>query len=66
MKIIEVPVINADGSLKFTQVITAEEAQILLQFSLNFLVQTGMSVRMMMEQSKKLDDEGIAPDIQLQ
>lgn len=40
----EVPVFNEDGSIEFTQVITEAEAQILLQFALNFLTARGMAV----------------------
>ena len=42
MKIIDVPIYNEDGSIQFTQSISPEEAQALLQFSINFLTATGM------------------------
>jgi hypothetical protein len=64
MKIIDVPVFNEDGTVKFTQVITASEAQVLLQFALNFLAATGMSVRMMVDHNEKEGDE--IPDITVQ
>ncbi len=38
---IDVPVFNEDGSVKFTQHLSPEEAQHILQFALNFLVTTG-------------------------
>ena len=56
MKIVEVPVFNEDGSIKFTQVCSQEEAQSLLQFALNFLVATGMNVRMLMSQQAKEEE----------
>ncbi len=43
MKIIDVPVYNADGSLQFTQSVSPEEAQALLQFAINFNLAVGMS-----------------------
>lgn len=44
MKIIDVPVFEEDGSIKFTQSISPEEAKALLTFSLNFLTAQGMNV----------------------
>ena len=43
MKIIDVPIFNDDGSIQFTQSVRPEEAQVLLQFAINFLAQTGMN-----------------------
>lgn len=40
---IDVPVFNKDGSLQYTQIIDAQQAQVLLQFALNFLVASGMA-----------------------
>lgn len=40
---LEVPVINEDGSVKFTQTVDPAQVQVLLQFALNFLVATGMA-----------------------
>lgn len=40
---LEVPIINEDGSVKFTQTVDEKQVQILLQFALNFLVATGMA-----------------------
>ena len=40
---IDIPVMNPDGSLKYTQTLDAEQTQVLLQFALNFLVSTGMA-----------------------
>lgn len=45
---------NEDGSIKFTQVVNAEEAQVLLQFAINFLANTGMTVQML---AKRTEDE---------
>ena len=50
MKILEVPVFNDDGSIKFTASVTPEQAQALLEFAYNFLVATGMSVRAIVAQ----------------
>lgn len=44
MKIIEVPILNEDGSVQITQVLTPEQVQSLLQFALSFLTAAGMSV----------------------
>lgn len=44
MKIIEVPILNDDGSVQITHVLTAEQTQALLQFALSFLTAAGMSV----------------------
>lgn len=44
MKIKDIPVFNEDGSVEYTQTITENEAQMLLQFALNFLTTTGMMV----------------------
>ena len=65
MKIIDVPILNEDGSIKFTQVVTAQEAQVLLQFALNFLASTGLTVKMMMDHSKE-DDSLRGVDITVQ
>jgi hypothetical protein len=46
MKIIETPVYNEDGSVRFTQEVSPQEAQTLLSFALNFLVSTGLAAQM--------------------
>jgi hypothetical protein len=43
MKFLEVPVFNEDGSIKVTHLVSPQEAQALLQFSLNFLSMTGLT-----------------------
>jgi hypothetical protein len=43
--LIDVPVMNDDGSVKFTQTLDAKQVQALLGFALNFLVATGLSVQ---------------------
>ena len=43
MKLIDVPVYNPDGSVKFTAVVQPQEVQVLLQFALNFLTSVGIS-----------------------
>ena len=40
--ILDVPVINEDGSVKFTAHLTAEQTQVLLQFSIAYLLQAGL------------------------
>lgn len=42
MKVIEVPVFNPDGSVKVTHLVSADEAQVLLQFALNMLTTVGL------------------------
>ena len=44
MKVIEVPVINEDGSCTAVCSYTAEEVQILLQFAANFMMGIGNQV----------------------
>lgn len=64
MKILEVPVYDEDGGIKFTQYVSPEEAQSLLQFAINFLLATGMHARKNMtiispfepEDKQELDD----------
>jgi hypothetical protein len=46
MKILDVPVYNDDGSIKFTQQVSPQEAQALLQFAINFMAATGLNVTM--------------------
>lgn len=52
MKIIEVPVFNEDGSIKFTSVVSPEESQALLQFALNFLAGAGLAARARIQQAE--------------
>lgn len=47
MKIVDIPVFNDDGSIKFTQQATPEEAKVLLEFALNFLLATGLHAKYM-------------------
>jgi hypothetical protein len=46
MKILDVPIYNDDGSIKFTQQVSPQEAQALLQFAINFMAATGLNVTM--------------------
>lgn len=59
MKLTEVPIFNEDGSVQCLQVLSAEEVQVLLQFALNFLTSTGLSVRMLLEKNKELEEEPV-------
>jgi hypothetical protein len=43
MKLIETPVHNEDGSVKYTLMLNEVQQQTLLQFALNFLVATGLA-----------------------
>lgn len=59
MKIIDVPIFNEDGSIKFTQQVSPEEAQALLSFAINFLAATGHAAQMMLqaeESNQELND----------
>lgn len=40
---LDIPIINDDGSIKTTMVVDAAQAQVLLQFALNFLIATGLT-----------------------
>lgn len=57
MKIVDVPIFDEDGNVEFTQTITADEAQLLLQFAINFLTSTGMSVRMLADQQRQQESK---------
>ncbi len=57
MKILDVPVFNADGSVQYHQTLTANEIQVLLQFALNFLVAAGISTHTLMKQVKEAEDK---------
>lgn len=43
MRVIEVPILNDDGSVNIVQQVSAEEAQHLLQFAINFMMAIGAS-----------------------
>lgn len=58
MKIIETPVFNDDGSIKFVAQVNPEQAQALLQFAYNFLVATGMTVRTLINNQ---NEENLTP-----
>ena len=47
MKLIDVPILNDDGSVKCTMVYGPEEAQKLLQFATNFFAAIGSTAVMM-------------------
>lgn len=55
MQIIDVPVFDSDGSIKFTQSISPEEAKTLLAFALNFLTSMGIQAQAAMA-SDEFDD----------
>ena len=54
---IEVPVFNEDGSVKFTAQLTADQAQVLLQFAMNMAMATGIAAHLGL-QGPDLDDSG--------
>lgn len=43
MQVVEVPVFNEDGTVQIVQKISPDEAQMLLQFALNFHLAMGFS-----------------------
>ena len=51
MKIIDVPIYDDDGSITATFKATPDEAQMLLQFAVNFLTSAGLSVRAMVKKA---------------
>lgn len=55
---IDVPMLNEDGSVQYTQTLSAEEVQVLLQFALNFLTTIGMTSHQLV---KLRDDDEPAP-----
>ena len=65
MKIIEVPIFNDDGSVQVTHTIAPEEAQILLQFALNFLTGTGLSLRQIMQKTKEQQEKSTLEQLEL-
>lgn len=56
MQIIDVPVYNEDGSIQFTQKVSAEEAKELLSFAINFLAATGFHAQMENITDTEFDD----------
>lgn len=40
---LDVPVLNDDGSLKFTATLTADQVQVLLQFAMNLTMAAGLA-----------------------
>lgn len=56
---IDIPVFNPDGSVQFTQTCSPEEAQLLLQFALNFLVSNGLMVIKKTSTSEKTISEAL-------
>ena len=57
MKILEVPIFDDKGGIKFTQYVSPEEAQHLLQFAINFLAATGSNVQMMIAKGEEPEIE---------
>lgn len=55
MQVIDVPVFNEDGSVQFTQRVTPNEAQALLQFALNVLTAEGFA-QVVANTRQELDD----------
>ena len=45
MQIIDVPIFNDDGSIKFTQQLSPEEAQYLLQLAINITMHLGSKMQ---------------------
>ena len=57
MQIIDVPVFNEDGSIKFTQQVTPEEAQHLLQFAINITMALGTRVGVAIREPEDINVE---------
>lgn len=56
MKLIDVPVYNDDGTVKFTVSVDAPQSKALLEFALNFLVTSGFVLQAdTMQTAKKAD-----------
>ena len=54
---IDVPVFNEDGSVKYTQTMSPDEAQAVLQFALNFLVTSGLAANYAVFNKNEGDEE---------
>ena len=52
MKVIDIPVFEDDGSIKFTMVAGPEEAKTLLQFAVNFLSSAGLAQQFMIQKAE--------------
>ena len=59
MKVIEVPVFEEDGTVKFTMMAGPEEAKTLLQFALNFLSSAGLAQQILISKEES-DDETLS------
>lgn len=55
MQVIDVPVFNEDGTVQFTQKVSPNEAQALLQFALNVLTAEGFA-QVVANAHQELDD----------
>ncbi len=55
MQLIDVPVFNEDGSVRFHQTLSAKETQLLLQFALNFLVAAGINMQQLQQQVEEAE-----------
>jgi hypothetical protein len=56
MQILDVPVFNEDGSVQFTQTLTAAEARVLLQFGLNYFASLGLHTRIVEAMNERNPD----------
>jgi hypothetical protein len=56
MQILDVPVFNEDGSVQFTQTLTAAEAKVLLQFGLNYFASLGLHTRIVESMNERNAD----------
>lgn len=56
--ILDVPVINEDGSVKLVAHLTPEQTQVLLQFSIAYLLQAGL-VKVSGEEEPELDSSDL-------
>lgn len=42
---LDVPILNDDGSVKFTATLSPDQVQVLLQFAMNFTMAAGLAVQ---------------------
>lgn len=56
MQVIEVPVFNEDGTVQIVQKISPDEAQMLLQFALNFNLAMGFSATAQRAKQPEMND----------
>jgi hypothetical protein len=61
MKFIEVPKYNEDGSIETMVQVAPAEAQMLLQFAVNFMASVGRTTMVSVASKEQEDPDGINP-----